>query len=558
MADAAGNAYSGPAGPTDGDYSATLVQAAERTKNTVIITRPAGKNDPSSPDYQCESYKEQVEDVDLMRAVYGGTKTMRAEGAKFLPIHPMEHVKKYEARLKIAIAFNALRKTVEGLSGMIFRRDPTGSEDMDAKIAAQLEDIDLCGNKLAIFLQKVSDNALIDGHTWVHVESPSTVNVGTELEAEKLGIRPYWINVKKKQAINWRFAKRGGKPVLTLFAYCETAYVEDGAFGAEEKQRIRVMREGLLDLTTGKRGAVRGELWELQEIEEQGKPVKKWVRIQTYFLGIDVIPVFIVYSEQAGAYESRPPLLDLAYEQIEYYRVRSDRQKSMTFSSIAVPYCFGEKVCDDNGAPQIVWGADGMMLLNDPNASAGILESSGNGLNATKEELQEIRGLMAALGLQMLVKTPGTQPTTATSDILDKSESNAALATFATGLEDATNQGLIIHGMYLNTEKPGTIEINRDFHEQFIDPQMVTVLGEQVAAGRLSLDTMWAILVSGEFLPEDFDPKKERTLIEKDASSGLLTIGMPTGLDALGNPIDPQQQQGKPAQDGTQPQPQAQ
>lgn len=508
------------------DYSPTLIRAAEETlRRTVYREADPNKQDPSSPDYQSASYREQIGDVTLMREVYGGTKSMRAQKKKYLPQHPMEVDGKYADRLNIAIAYNALRKTVEGLTGMIFRRDPQLSPDMPAPVQKAMEDVDLRGNKLAVFLRKVADNALLDGHTWIHVEAPRTDGLRNQAEAEAAGVRPYWINVKKSAAINWRYAMRSGKAVLTLFVYCEASVLATGEFGEEERQRIRVLREGAVNPENGVFGDVLGELWELQKVQQaNGQTIEKWVRIEQYTVGVTTLPVVCVYADQDGPFESRPPLQDLAYEQIEHYRVRSERQKNLTFASIAVPYVFGENVTDDEGEPRIKWGADGMLLLNDPNATAGMLESAGNGLAAGLEELNTIRENMASLGLRMLMRTPtAAKPATATSDLLNKSESNASLATFAVALEDATNQCLIMHGEYEGEANPGTVEINRDFHEQLVDPAFITAIGNEVAQGHLSLDTMWAMLVAGELLPEDFDPETERTLIEKDGAAGLVT-----------------------------------
>lgn len=500
-------------------YSASLIKAKEETEARTVTRDPDDKAD--SPSYECQSYRDQIDDVRLMRQVHGGTKSMRAEKEKYLPRHPMETVEKYKKRLSIAVAYNALRRTVDGLIGMIFRREPTVSEDMPGAMQDHADNIDLKGNNLPVFLRETGENALLDGHTWIHVESPRTDGVRTDREAEQAGIRPYWINVKKSQAINWRYEMRNGRPVLTLFVYREGAVDPDGEFGEKAVDRIRVLREGER-AENGERTNVRGELWELQEDSEG---VKRWVLDVQYRVGVTEIPVVALYAEKTAEYESRPPLQDLAYEQIEHYRVRSDRQKSMTFSSIAVPWVFGTDVTDKEGNSKITWGADGMLLLNDPEASAGILESQGHGLEATKEELQEIKENMASLGLQMLVRRTGARPETATSNLLDKSESDASLAAFALAIQDAANECLRIHASYESTiQNPGSVVVNRDFHDQLMEPQMLRVLSDMVGEAVLSLDTMWDILIAGEVLPEDFDPELERERIAQSGVVGLMEL----------------------------------
>lgn len=503
------------------DYSAGLVKAAEETAARTVYRSDTG-GDTDSPAFQCAAYKEELPDVTLMRDVFGGTKALREKGELYLPKHPMETEPKYKARLGISLSMNATKTTVEGLSGMIFRKDPT-LEDVPEDITKHYENIDQRGNSLAVFLHGVADNALLDGHSWIHVETPRTVAEDAQTEEEE-GIRPYWVNVLKKDNHNRRVEIRNGKPLLTLFAYQETHSEPDGEFGEAIKERIRIMREGALSSETGVRGNVRGEVWEKVEVEDQktGKKEMKWRRIEEYEVAIMRIPVVFVPAERCGgAFRSKPPLLDLAYEQIEHRRVRSDRQKALTFTGVEVPYLFGKDVVDDTGKSKITWGNDGMLLVNDPEATAGVISPTGNGLTAMKEEIEAVTANMATLGLRMLQRDPGTQPTTATADILSKSEGNANLSTFATEMEVAANEAHAFHMELFSTEPAGKIKINRDFHEQMMDPQWVSVLGEQVAAKRLSLETMWAKLVQGEVLPADFDPKEERKRIEEDGAAGL-------------------------------------
>jgi len=497
------------------EYSAGIKDAARRQENRVIYGA-ADQKDVDSPAYECPSYLRQRDDVDLMVAVAGGTKTMRLEKETFLPKHPMEQEIRYDKRLGIAVAFNALGRTIRGLTGMIFRRSPVLSDDMDTAIAEATDNIDQRGHDLAVFWRHVAESALRDGHTWVHIEAPKSGEARTKAEAKRKNVRPYWVHVNKAQAINWRVSLRDGQPMLTLFVYHEGGTEPDGLFGQRTLRRIRVLREI-------SPGTVRGELWQFDD----GDDGKRWVKIEDYPIAASRVPVVFVPAEPSTSFETDPPLRDLAYEQVEHYRVRSERQMSMTFSSIAVPYLFGEGVVDHDGNVQVRWGPDNMLGLNDPDAKAGFMEADGNGLTATKEELNEIEARMAALGLQMLVRRGGpgvsdNSRTTATSDIMRKSESDASLVLFANALEAAANEALEVMASYSSAApKPGTITINRDFHAQLIDPALLKHLLEMVASDQLSLETLWSLLIEGEVLPEDFEPTEERDRIAAEVADRL-------------------------------------
>ena len=52
----------------------------------------------------------------MLRAVYGGTETMRAQGATFLPQYEKESDTRYAARLASTFALNKLREAVDAAS----------------------------------------------------------------------------------------------------------------------------------------------------------------------------------------------------------------------------------------------------------------------------------------------------------------------------------------------------------------------------------------------------------------------------------------------------------
>lgn len=507
--------------------SAALKRAAKEQEQRVVFG-PDDSSDAGSPAFECQSYRDQLEDVVMMREIGGGTKPMRAAGEKYLPKHPMEQDPKYQARVKVAVCYNALDTTVDGITGMIFRKAPLLSKEMDPAIKLAAEtDVDLKGHSLPVFMHYAADDALLDGHVWIHVDAPPEGIAATRSEERALGLRPYWIKVLKSQAPNFRYEIRDGKPVITLFVYTEGGTEPDGEFGERQLVRRRVLRE----VTTDGVRSVQGELWQREESEDDGKKKNRWRRIDVYPVAASRVPVVFLPSrvdEEGGPFDSKPPLQDLAYEQAEHYRVRSDRQKSMTFSSIAVPYAFGKGMLDEQGNASITWGSDGMLLSNDPDAHAGVIESQGHGLQATKEELATIEGRMAALGLQMLVRSGSPQPregqVTATSDIMRRAEGEASIVLFADAIQAAANECLELQASYSSAKpNPGTVTINRDFHAQLLSPQHVQVLNEMVATDNLSQETLWARLKEGEILPEDFDADEERKRIDEQVARRLAT-----------------------------------
>ena len=69
-------------------------------------------------------------ELKIVRDVAGGYTRIKGEATEYLPRHPKETPENYAIRLNRPAFFNAFGRTVEGLTGMVFREDPKLSEDV--------------------------------------------------------------------------------------------------------------------------------------------------------------------------------------------------------------------------------------------------------------------------------------------------------------------------------------------------------------------------------------------------------------------------------------------
>jgi hypothetical protein len=458
-------------------------------------------NDPTNPDYQSESYVDQMPDVSLCREVYGGTKTMRECAEKYLPQGVHEHDDEYKERLKRATLYPAFERTVHGLVGMILRKDPMFEEGAPDVVLEDAENVDLAGRPLSVFARDLAIDAMIDGHAWALVEYPRITEYNTPAslaDERERGLRPYWCAIKKADALNWRYEMRDGRPVLTMFVYRESVVEPVGAFGEEVKERVRVLTPGAF------------EVWERAD----GQGQSQWTLIDEGATSLGYIPVAPFYTNRTGHFESKPPLLGLAYENVNHWQTRSDRQYALKFAGSPFPVFSGAD-------PQNVeWGMSRALFLPDSDANAQLLESSGASLQASREELQDIEARMASLGLQMLVRETRAAET-AQAKLIDKAESDSALSVISRGLEGFLNDLLEIHATYRNIE-PARLTVNRDFNSQQMEPSLIREIRGMVADGQLPMEDMWSLLQAGELLPPTFDVElaQERLLGDGPALLG--------------------------------------
>ncbi len=436
------------------------------------------------PDHTPASYRRQIGDVDFVRTVYGGTKTMRLAKDKYLPRHPKEADEEHDRRLARAVLFNAFARTVHGLVGMIFRKDPIVPDEMPANIFGHLDNLDQAGRSLTTLVRQSTVDAMIDGHQWWHIEHPQVPRLENREQERALDVRPYWISIRKADALNVQYDLVDGRPVVTLFAYREARTEPDGLFGEREVDCVRVLRPGS---------------WAVWERDDNDR----WALVDEGSSSLPYVPVVWLPTNESGTFESTPPLLDLAYENVDHWQIRSDHRHAAMFASAPMPVFTG------TDAKGVTWGPNRALFLPEEGASAQLLESSGASLASTRQDLQDCESRMAALGLAMLVRETRAAET-AQAKLLDKSESDSSLSVIARRVEDAVNEALAVHADYLGAELgEARVEINRDFHESLLDATMIGQLSALVASGQLSLETMWLALVAGEVLPEEFDAELE-------------------------------------------------
>jgi len=471
------------------------------------------KDNPSVPGVV---HKRQQTALTVVRDVYTGTMRLRGKKATYLPQFPREPNDAYRDRLKTAVLYNAFRRTVQGLVGMAFRKDPETDDEMPEEMDAHTENIDQAGRALDVFARDVFEHGLRDGHSHIFVDFQKVDGeFDNQLEEERAGVRPYWVNVLKEDVLSFRAERIQGEHLLTQFVYRETVVTPDGEYAEAEITRYRVYRlqpadkiDGL-DRTVGL--GVEYEVWERDDDQQGATGHDQLTRIERGAMDIERIPLSTFYGDRKGLMESNPPMLDLALENIKHYQIRSDRDNGIHVTNNPVPVFIG--VDPD----EVSIGANQGIAIESTEGDAKYMEPEGKGLEAAHQELQDTETRMAALGLAMLQRDTRAAET-AEARRIEKSETDSNLSTAARSLEGALNEALTYHAMWLDKDEGGTVAVNRDFDAQMLTPEMVGALVTMVDRGKLSIETLWEIMERGEVLPDGFDPEQEQ---ERIGSGGL-------------------------------------
>lgn len=442
-------------------------------------------------------------DYNLVNDCYAGTRVIRDKGVEYLPQEPAEKNENYEVRLARAVFWNAFRRTVQGLVGMVFRKNPQVAEDVAPVIIDHLENIDLQGTHFDVFSKQVFTDQVKDGHTFVLIDMPPPLEDGAT-RADEVDRRPYWVQYKKNQIINWRTEQREGAIILTQVTLRECVSEPDGEYGESEVVQYRVLRPGS---------------WTVYREDESGN----FNEYASGLTSLDFIPLVEFNGSRVGYFQSSPRLLAVGYENLRLYRLQSDLDHIMHICNVPLLKIVGRSNAKDplmispNAAIDVPVGGD-----------VGYVEHAGAAIGAAQEEIEKSKGNMAALGLAMLVKKSRVQQT-ATQSVLDYDAESSELASEARALEDGLEQCVVFHSRYLQIDPPkprnrqkqegGSITVNKDFSSIIFDSTLVTAFSNMVTSNQIRLETLWDLLERGDMLPPNFDPKVEKLAIDSATSA---------------------------------------
>jgi len=441
--------------------------------------------------------KQQADAVVVMRDVCAGAAQIRYRGEKYLPQAPGEKPPSYKDRLNRSVFFNATQRTVEGLAGLVFRKDPVLSDDPETAVPDQIrehwENIDLQGTHGDVFCRNLFADALTVGHAALLVEYPTVRSDLNREEERQIGARPYWIPLAKDNIISWRTENEYGKQVLTQFVYKEVTWAPRGMFGERRIERYRVFyRKG---------GTVGFELIEIMANNEM-----KLVGAGTYPTQTEIPIVEVPTNGSIGLFNSTPPLLDMAYLNIAHYQQWSDYAYAIHKTN--VPFLFGAGIrerTNPDGTPRgpVTIGPNTAVFEADPNAKMMYVSHGGQSLAESKQALDDLKGDMGVLGLSLLL-TPSRMAEKPETIRLRKSSSESPLAASARMFQDAIENALQLHANYLRLEQGGSVEINRDFEGLLIEAEVMGAFAQLVNAG-LPPGPVLAALKRGGRLAEDAD-----------------------------------------------------
>jgi hypothetical protein len=474
------------------------------------------ENLPSTPRAE---YVAAAPDVALIRDLLAGTRRMWHQHTVYIPKYKAEKPASYKTRATLAKVYGGLGRTLSASVGMLFARPPARSDTWTPDIEEHWENLDGRGTHGDVLAKRKAEDAIADGFTAILVDFPS-VDEGTVVTAaneKTLNLRPLWCTYARSDILSWRTSTVDNVETLTQIVLQEGATAPKGRFGTVTKLRYRVCS------LNGAGEAV----WELLEERKEASgevivvSLGKGAYRDKNGAPFRVIPIAVAYAGRTDAtLTAHPPLLDVAWVNLEHWRVATNLRYYEDLCCFPQPTVEGEIKPDQNGqVPQFQLGPG--VLINVTQGSKFIwTEVTGGSITALRNSLQEKKDEMGEMGASFLAKkTRGVE--TAEAKRLDATAENSTLATAAQGIEDGINLALGFHAMYLGIpkEEAPTITINRDFDNITMDPMVMAVYVSAVKDTGFPIRLLLEAWQEGGRISQDEDLDKLELEINANAAA---------------------------------------
>lgn len=468
-------------------------------------------------------YNARIDQWTRCRDAAAGADAVKGGGELYLPMLGGQKQQEYDAYKKRALWYGATSRTVTGLAGAVTRKDP--KIDVPDAMTSQLEDITLGGCPLNVFVKDVLCEILTTGRYGVLVEMASETYADNAQTT-----RPYWCAYTAEQIVNWRTEAIGGAQVLTMVVLAETYEVQkpDDMFEVEcgTRYRVLLLEEGkyIVKVYTPNADKKGGFTEEVLTPTFRAQPMTE-------------IPFCFFGPNNLSVAPEKPPLLDMIDVNYSHYMSSADLEHGRHYVALPTPWVAG--------FPKdtvLAIGSSVAWVSPDPQASAGMLEFTGQGLGALEKALESKEKLMAVLGARMLEEQKAGVEA-ADTVLLRTAGERSALQSIAIIIGLGLTKVLRWHAAWMGIKATDTInaELNSDFMAQLLDSASLTSLMQLWQGNAISYETFYWNLQRGEITRPDVEVEDEQTLIDTQAAKQITdqanALGLGLETNANRNPV---------------------
>lgn len=455
-----------------------------------------------------------------------GQSRIKEKGEAYLPM-PDSHLKnckdngkavlaRYKAYVARAVFYNVSRRTMSGLLGQVFMRDP------EIKIPEAMKPIveDATGSGIDLTQQskKLLSLVLAYSRAGVFIDYPNTDSQGgVTLEQLRDGnIRPT-INVySPMNIVNWRVTKVGAKELLSLVVIYEGWPYEDDGFEIKYCPQYTVLKlDGNGNYVIEKWRQEHPSNYNEMEIKQASDFVKQEVYKPKGPDGepLKQIPFSFVGSENNDANVDAPNFYDLASLNIAHYRNSADYEEAVYMLGQPTPVLTGlnDEWLKEQLKGVVNFGSRGGIPLP-VGGDAKLLQAQENTM--MKEAMEAKERQMVALGAKLVEQK--TVQRTATETKIEATSEGSILSSSANNVSSAIEFALDWCAKFMGISEPQIMfKLNTSFDINQMTPEQQRMYIESWQKGATTWDEMRTGLRQGGLQLLDDNVAKEKIAKEQ-------------------------------------------
>ena len=439
------------------------------------------------------SYQAKEAQWKRIRTALAGSDDVKKAAELYLPKPEGMSTAAYSAYVTRSVFYPVADRTLRGLTGLVFRHEPRFNlpnqlELMRDNATSKCETLNTLSKTVVSELLSIGRFGLLPDFP----EFPIP-NEDTRI--------PYIATYCAESIVNWTIANYYGKAILQRVELIEDMEEEDQG----EECRLELLLD---DVTYG----------------EPTYIVRRWLKLKKggwTLIGetipmikgkpLSYIPFVFANSYDLTTEPNKPPMLDLIDLNLAHYRGSADYEHALFLTAQPTPY-IAAGVTEDKKPTTIGPGSLWMLPLQ---ATAGMLEFTGKGIEAQRNALNDKEVQMASLGARMINDSRVRNESTDTARIRGRSEL-ALLTSVVKMAELAIFRVLETCAEWVGSPNSVEVKFNRDWVETRMEAREIKELVASWQAGAMSFETLYENLQRGEIASVERTVEEEKDLIEQD------------------------------------------
>lgn len=419
----------------------------------------------------------------------------------------------YDSYKTRAQFFNATGRTLDGLMGLLFRKEL--QVQVDEEVARFLLNVDGKGLTLHQFVEKCLKEKLITNWGGVLLDMPNLESDNLSVKkTEEDSLYAYMTLYNAEDIINWRYETVGRNRILQYVIFKEkTEFKTKSDYKTQYKNCYRVCE--LID------GVYTQSLYD-EKLSLISSVAPTDINGKTF----EQIPFYFLSNEEEPIEDS--VIDNLAYLNLSHYRKSADLENGAHFTGVPTAYATGAspsvKIVNGEEVAEDLYLGGTKVIYFPQGGSLHYLEFSGQGCNLLKSMMADDEQRMAILGARIISNEKKGVESAETARIHRASE-NSVLAKIATNLSIKFTK-IVKDYLVWCTGKEDldvNIKINTDYDLGRMTPAEITAIVSLWQSGGIAKRDMFDILKEGEVIHNARDYDEMQSEIDEEQMAKMAT-----------------------------------